>query len=123
MDYPLWFPPALVTWLPVLGSLVVGVLTAMVIFHLGERVVRRAAREAPVAASVAACIRAPAKWVLPLLFINLVLQGAPEDAVWLSGIERLMALLLIAVRAYEDLSFAITHFQGQRQDLPLINCP
>ncbi|WP_291010522.1 mechanosensitive ion channel family protein [Hydrogenophaga sp.] len=96
MDYPLWFPPALVVWLPVLGSMVGGVLAAMVIFHLGERVVRRATRDAPVAASVAACIRAPAKWSLPALFVTLVLQGAPEDAVGLSGVHRLMALLLIA---------------------------
>jgi small-conductance mechanosensitive channel len=96
MDYPHWFPPALVVWLPVLGSLAASVLAAMVIFHLGQRVVRRATREAPVAASVAACIRAPAKWSLPVLFVNLVLEGAPEDAIGLAGLQRLLALLLIA---------------------------
>ena len=78
--------PALVVWLPVLGSLAAGVLAAMVIFHLGQRVVQRATREAPVAASVAACIRAPAKWSLPVLFVNLVLDGAPEDAIGLAGL-------------------------------------
>ncbi|WP_332748760.1 mechanosensitive ion channel family protein [Hydrogenophaga sp.] len=96
MDYPHWFPPALVTWLPMLGSMLVGVLAASLVFRLGERVVRRATREAPIAASVASSIRAPAKWLLPMLFVNLVLQGAPEDALGLAGVQRLMALLLIA---------------------------
>ncbi|MES2842404.1 MAG: mechanosensitive ion channel family protein [Pseudomonadota bacterium] len=95
MDYPRWFPPELVTWLPMLGSMLVGVLAASLIFRLGERVVRRATRDAPIAASVASSIRAPAKWLLPMLFVNLVLQGAPEDALGLAGVQRLMALLLI----------------------------
>ncbi len=96
MDYPHGFPPALVVWLPVLGSLVASVLSAMVIFHLGQRVLRRATWEAPVAASVAARTRAPAKWSLPVLFVNLVLEGAPEDAIGLASLQRLLALLLIA---------------------------
>ncbi len=96
MDYPLWLPPPLVTWLPMLGSMLVGVLAASLIFRLGERIVRRATREAPIAASVASSIRAPTKWLLPMLFVNLVLQGAPEDALWLAGIQRLLALMLIA---------------------------
>ncbi|WP_332743244.1 mechanosensitive ion channel family protein [Hydrogenophaga sp.] len=96
MDYPHWFPPALVTWLPMLGSMLVGVLAASLIFRLGERVVRRATRGAPIAASVASGIRAPASWLLPMLFVNLVLQGAPQDAPGLAGVQRLMALLLIA---------------------------
>lgn len=95
-EYPSWLPPALVIWLPVLGSMLVGVALAIAVFRLGERVLRRATREAPVAASVAASIRAPAEWSLPALFVNLVLQGAPDDAVGLSSVQRLMALLLIA---------------------------
>lgn len=96
MAYPSWLPPALITWLPMLGSLLVAVIAAVLIFRLGERVVRRATRDALIAASVAASMRVPARWSLPVLFINLVLQGAPEDALWLTGIQRLMALLLIA---------------------------
>jgi small-conductance mechanosensitive channel len=96
MVYPLWFPTTLMTWLPTLGSLLISVLVAGLLFRLGERVVRRATREAPILARVAASIRAPARWSLPVLFVNLVLQGAPEDALWLSGVQRLMALLLIA---------------------------
>ncbi len=96
MDYPPWLPPALVTWLPMLGSMLVGVLAGSLIFRLGERIVRRATREAPIAASVASSIHAPTQWLLPMLFVNLVLQGAPEESPWLAGIERLLALMLIA---------------------------
>jgi small-conductance mechanosensitive channel len=95
MNHLIWLPPAIVIWLPVLGSMLVGVLAASLLFRLGERVSRRATRDAPVAASVAVAIRRPAKWLLPLLFVNLVLQGAPEDALWLGGVQRLTALLLI----------------------------
>lgn len=95
MNYPVWLPPALVIWLPVLGSIFVGMLAASLLFRLGERVLRRATRDAPIAASVTVTIRRPAKWLLPLLFVNLVLQGAPEDALWLAGVQRLTALLLI----------------------------
>lgn len=96
MDFPLWFPPALVTWLPMLGSMLAGVLAASLLFSVGERVVRRATRDAPVAARVATSIRAPSRWLLPMLFVNLVLQGASEDAPGLGGVQRVMALLLIA---------------------------
>lgn len=95
MNAPLWLPPALVTWLPVLGSMVVGVLAAALIFRVGQRVVRRATRGSPIAATMVAHIRAPSRWLLPMLSVNLVLQGAPEEVLWLSGIQRLMALLLI----------------------------
>lgn len=96
MNHSVWLPPALVIWLPMLGSMLVGMLAASLLFRLGERVLRRATRDAPIAASVTTTIRRPAKWLLPLLFVNLVLQGAPEDALWLAGVQRLTALLLIA---------------------------
>jgi small-conductance mechanosensitive channel len=96
MAHPTWLSPALMSWLPMLGSMLIAVLAASLIVRLGERVVRRVTRNAPVTASMAACIRSPARWSVPVLFINLVLQGAPEDALWQASAERLMALLLIA---------------------------
>ncbi|NCT98408.1 MAG: mechanosensitive ion channel [Comamonadaceae bacterium] len=95
MDALNWLPPALLTWLPSLGSMLIGVLLASLAFRLGERMVRRATRDAPVAASVAKAIRSPAKWGLPLLPVNAVLQGTPADAPGLAGAQQLCALLLI----------------------------
>jgi small-conductance mechanosensitive channel len=100
MNYFLWLPSEFVTWLPVLGSMLVGVLVGSLVVRVGERVLRRAVRDAPIAAGVVTSIRKPATWLLPMLFVNLVLQGAPDDASWLEGVQRLMALLLIASQAW-----------------------
>lgn len=97
MDAPNWFPPALLVWLPSLGSMLIGVSIAGLAFRIGERIVRRATRDAPVAASVAGNIRSPAKWGLPLLPINAVLQGTPADAPGLATAQQLSGLLLIGV--------------------------
>ena len=96
MNFPTWIPPALVIWLPVLGSLLVAALVGMVVFRLGERVVRRATRGATIASSVASNVRAPCQWLLPLVFVNLVLQGAPDEALGLGNAQRFLALVLMA---------------------------
>lgn len=95
MDELNWLPSPLLTWLPSLGSMLVGVLITSLAFRIGERIVRRATRDAPVAASVASAIRAPAKWGLPLLPVNAVLQGTPADAPGLGLAQQVCALLLI----------------------------
>jgi len=97
MDALNWLPTSLQAWLPSLGSMLVGVLIAGLAFRIGERIVRRATRETPVAASVASAIRAPAKWGLPLLPIHAVLQGTPADTPGLATAQQLAALLLIGV--------------------------
>ena len=71
-------------------------LAGVLAFRVGERIVQRATRDAPIAAAVARHIRLPAEWLLPLLFVNLVLQGAPDDAPGLAGAQRLIVLLIIA---------------------------
>ncbi|WP_288252032.1 mechanosensitive ion channel family protein [uncultured Hydrogenophaga sp.] len=95
MDALNWLPAPLLAWLPSLGSMLVGVLIAALAFRIGERIVRRATRDAPLAASVASAIRAPAKWGLPLLPIHAVLQGTPTDTPGLATAQQLAALLLI----------------------------
>jgi small-conductance mechanosensitive channel len=95
MDELNWLPSPLLAWLPSLGSMLVGVLITSLAFRIGERIVRRATRDAPVAASVASAIRAPAKWGLPLLPVNAVLQGTPADAPGLGLAQQVCALLLI----------------------------
>lgn len=95
MDALNWLPAPFLAWLPSLGSMLIGVLIAGLAFRIGERIVRRATRDAPVAASVARAIRAPAQWGLPLLPINAVLQGTPAETPGLGMAQQLCALLLI----------------------------
>lgn len=88
-------PPFLGAWTPTLITLLLAVRAAAGFFQLGQRVVRRATRDAPIAAHVASAIRAPARWGLPVLAINLVLQGAPDDLLGRAGLLRLSTLALI----------------------------
>jgi small-conductance mechanosensitive channel len=96
MIAPAWLPPALAVWLPTLGSALLAVAVALAAFHIGHRVVARALRDAPIGQRVAAAIRTPVEWGLPVLALNLVLQGAPDDAIARTGVLRLVTLLLIA---------------------------
>ncbi|MDP1790696.1 MAG: lytic murein transglycosylase, partial [Methylibium sp.] len=45
------------------------------VFHVGERVVRRATRSTPLASAVAQAVRSPARWALPLLALSELQNG------------------------------------------------
>lgn len=113
MDLPAWIPPPLDAWLSTLGIGAAAMLAAELVFHVGERVVRRATRSAPLASAVAQAIRSPARWALPLLALNLVWHEAPDDLHGLASVQRLTGLLLIAaltwlvVRAVNGLAKAV----------------
>lgn len=96
MTLPDWFPPALVAWLPTLGAALVAILIAELVFRVGERLVRRATRHAPMASAVAKAVRSPAHLLLPLIALNPVWQEAPLHLPWLSGVQRLSSLAMIA---------------------------
>lgn len=96
-NFPSWFPPSLAAWLPTFGAAAIAVLIAELVFRLGERLIRRAARHSPMAATVAQAVRAPAHVLLPLLALNPVWQEAPAELVYLGSVQRLSGLLMIAV--------------------------
>ncbi|MGE0348700.1 mechanosensitive ion channel family protein [Hydrogenophaga sp.] len=97
---PTGFPPLLAEWLPTLVVAVLLALLAELVFRLGQRVVMRAARNAPVVASVGRAVQAPAHLLLYLFALHLLWQQMPPGAGWLPGIERLTALLLIGVMTW-----------------------
>ncbi len=96
MNLPEWLLPTLADWLPMIGAALVALLIAETIFRLGERVVRRASRNSPMAATLAVAVRQPARWLIYLLALNSVLDQAPAGLAWLPNIERISGLLLIA---------------------------
>ena len=91
-----WMPTRLAEWLPALGAALIAVLLAELAFRIGERIVRRALRHSKAAASVIQAARRPAHWALPLVALNLVWQGAPDDLAGLASVQRWTTLLLIA---------------------------
>jgi len=91
-----WMPDRLVEWLPVLGAALVAVLLAEIGYRIGERIVRRALRHSVAATRVIEAARRPAQWALPLIALNVVWQGAPDELAGLVNVQRLTMLLLIA---------------------------
>ena len=91
-----WMPTRFAEWLPALGAALIAVLLAELAFRIGERIVRRALRHSKAAASVIQAARRPAHWALPLVALNLVWQGAPDDLAGLASVQRWTTLLLIA---------------------------
>ncbi len=96
MNLPAWILPTLSDWLPVIGATLVALLIAEIVFRLGQRVIRRASHNSPMATTLATAMRSPARLLIYLLAINSVLNQAPPGLVWLSNIERISGLLLIA---------------------------
>jgi small-conductance mechanosensitive channel len=91
-----WLPPVLIAWLPTLGAALLALLLAELAFRVGERVLRRATRHLPKAASITQAARRPAHLLLPLLALNPVWQAAPDGLTGLATVERLTGLALIA---------------------------
>lgn len=77
--------------------LVVAALAAGMLAHrLLRLVVQRAMRETSALRVVLRRVDRPARWLLPLLALSVVVQHAELDAAWLSGFVHLIALGVIA---------------------------
>jgi len=68
---------------------------ALLVHAMGSALVLRATRFAPVAAMVAQQSRAPAQLLLPLIALQAVWQGAPDDIILIAGIRHTNVMLLL----------------------------
>ncbi len=73
----------------------VAVVLALLVHTAGSALVLRLTRFMPVAAVVAGHCRAPAQLLLPMIGLQAVWQGAPDDFPMISGIRHGNALLLL----------------------------
>ncbi|WP_372825281.1 mechanosensitive ion channel family protein [Polaromonas sp.] len=71
------------------------VALALLVHAVGSALVLRATRFAPVAAVVAQQSRAPAQLLLPLIVLQAVWQGAPDEIALIAGVRHANALLLL----------------------------
>src|SRR6218665_2615453 len=88
VELSLWLRPAVVA--------LVAVLVALIVHRIGRRIVLRVVRFSTMLESVAQRIDVPAEFVLPLLALQAVWQGAPNELMWIEGIRHVNGLLLIA---------------------------
>ncbi len=95
LNLPAWILPSLAEWLPVIGAALVALLIAEIVFRIGERVIRRASHNSPMALTLTTAVRSPARLLIYLVALNSVLNQAPAGLPWLSNIERISGLLLI----------------------------
>lgn len=95
VDLPAWIPAPLAAWLPVLLAALVALLIAELVFQGGERLLRRAFAHLPKASAVITAARPAARFVVPLVALNMVLQGAPAALDGLLTLQRLIGMALI----------------------------
>lgn len=85
-----------VSSLHVLLAAAIAVVLALLVHAVGGAVLLRLTQSAPVAASVARECRAPARLLLPLIALQAVWQGAPDDFPLIGGVRHVNGLLLLA---------------------------
>jgi len=83
-------------WFPTLTAAVVAVVVALVIHRIGGMLLLRLTRPLPGLHGMVDKIRPAARWVLPLIGLQMVWQAAPDDLGGMGSVRHLNGLLLIA---------------------------
>ena len=83
-------------WFAPLTTAIVAVVLALLVQRLGRTLLRRLFRGRNLLGSVLAQIDRPSRWVLPLLAVQFVWQGASDDLIGLPRLEHWSGVLLIA---------------------------
>ncbi|MDF1484470.1 mechanosensitive ion channel family protein [Ramlibacter sp. H39-3-26] len=83
-------------WLRAAIAAALAVAVGWLAYRAGGVVLRRVTRGTIVPQAIVRAIRQPAQWALPLLALQLVWQGAPDDLRFIGGVRHATALLLIA---------------------------
>lgn len=94
--HPAFLADALLPWVRPLLAAVLAVLLAEAVYMIGARVVARAVAALPTAAAVVRAIRPAARWLLPLLALSVVWQGAADTLPGLATVQRLTSMATIA---------------------------
>jgi small-conductance mechanosensitive channel len=84
---------------PILAALI-AVPMALLVHRIGGMVLRRLARHAPVLHVMLVNIQNPARFVLPLVALQMVWQAAPDDLRFVNSVRHLNGLLLIAAATW-----------------------
>lgn len=83
-------------WFPTLTAAVIAVLVALVVHRIARMLLLRLTRPLPGLYGMVDKCRPAARWVLPLIGLQMVWQAAPEDLRGLGSVRHLNGLLLIA---------------------------
>jgi len=87
-------------WFPTLTAALVAVVVALVVHRIGGILLLRVTRQLPGLHAMVGKCRSPARWVLPLIGLQMVWQAAPDALPGLGSVRHLNGLLLIAAVAW-----------------------
>jgi small-conductance mechanosensitive channel len=83
-------------WFPSLVAALIAVAVALVVHRIGRSLLLRLLLFSPLLSRVARQCDAPMRGVLPLLALQAVWQGAPDDLAWIERVRHWNGVLLIA---------------------------
>lgn len=83
-------------WLATMGIALVGVVAALVFHHVVGSLARHHTARAPVINAMLVALEKPAGAVLPLLALQVVWQGAPDEMAHMAAVRHVNGVLLIA---------------------------
>ena len=109
--------PALISWaedssLRILLVAVLAVVLALLVHHVGSVVVLRLTRSMPVAAMAARQAKVPARLLLPMIALQAVWHGAPDDFPLIGAVRHGNSLLLLLALTWLGLRVARGVAQG-----------
>jgi small-conductance mechanosensitive channel len=87
-------------WLTPLATLLGAVLVGILAYVVVRPIARRISRHAPVAGAVNTQLDKPLRWLLPLIAVQIALEGLPDDLAHVDGVRQLVTVLLIAAFTY-----------------------
>jgi small-conductance mechanosensitive channel len=87
-----WFTPVLAT--------LVAVPLALVVHRIVGILLLRLTRDLPGLHAMVNKCRSPARWLLPLIAVQAILQAAPDDLRFINGLRHIVGLLLIAATTW-----------------------
>ena len=82
-------------WLWPAGTAIGAVVVAILVYLVVRPIARRVTRVSPVAAAVNRQLDKPMRWLLPLIALEVTLEGAPDDLAWIEGVRHVAGVLLI----------------------------
>lgn len=100
-------------------AVAVAVLVSFLVHRAGALVLARVTRGMPVAATVVRFVRAPARWWLMFLALQLVWQGAPDSIPLIDGVRHTNSLLLLACLTWMGIRAVAGVAQGVIDQRPL----
>ncbi|MGN6525002.1 MAG: mechanosensitive ion channel family protein [Burkholderiaceae bacterium] len=83
-------------WLWTLASMAGAAIVATLAYLVARPILRRVTRHATVASAIVGRLDRPLRWLLPLLALQVILEGAPDDLAHVEGVRQLLSVLLIA---------------------------